>query len=248
MPQPCWLWDGERARIVWANMAGITYFGGETLFDLLDRPFDRSEPGVEYLGALARRLRRSELRKAVLHFPSTGATAPLASQCGLHTLPDGRTGILVMGLAEAQEAAGQSGELARAFSDLPFPALLLAQGTVTFANTAAERLFSPEQRRFTHRFFGGPDAAQEFLARVAAAGTVGATRKLDTLFGEREIRLTARQMPAEKGEEPAVLLICEDVTDRRALERHLGTATAVPLPPKSEPALSPQDAQTFEAL
>ncbi|WP_162914381.1 PAS domain S-box protein [Taklimakanibacter lacteus] len=251
MPQPCWLWDSERARIVWANSAGIAYFGGETLFDLLDRPFDRAEPGVENLGSLARRLKRDELRKTLLHFPSTGALTPLACQCGLHALPDGRTGILIRGLAQAEETAGQPGELARAFSDLPFPALLLAQGTVTFANTAAERLFSAEQRRFTHRLLGGPDSAQEFLGRVAAAGTLGMTRKLDTLYGEREIRLTARQMPAEKGEDPAVLLICEDVTDRRALERRLGTpsgAAPAPVPAKSEPALSPQDAHTFEAL
>lgn len=258
MPQPCWLWDSERARIVWANMAGIAYFGGETLFDLLDRLFDRTEPGVENLASLARRLKRGELRKALLHFPSTGAASPLAAQCNLHTLPDGRTGILVAGLAQAEETAGQPGELARAFSDLPFPALLLAQGTVTFANHAAERLFSPEQRRYTHRLFGDPQAAEEFMARLAAAGTLGMTKKLDTLYGERDIRLTARQLPAGKGEDPAVLLICEDVTDRRALERHLGTPIAASPPPLASPAppapagnvpaLSPQDAQTFEVL
>ncbi len=249
LPQPCWLWDSERARIVWANPAGIAWFGGETLFDLIDRPFDRTEPGVETLGSFARRLKRGELRKALLHFPSTGAAAPLACECCLHTLPDGRTGLLVAGIPQAQEAARQPGELARAFSDLPFPALLLSQGAVTFANHAAERLFAPEQRRYTHRLLGGPEAAQEFELRVGAAGTLGLTRKLDTLFGERDIRLTARQMPAEKGEEPAILLICEDVTDRRALERHLGTAGAPPpAPGKNEPVLSPQDAEAFEAL
>jgi len=250
LPQPSWLWDSDRARIVWANTAGIEYFGGETLFDLLDRPFERTEPGVENLTALARRLKRGEMRKALLHFPSTGGMTALACHCGLHTLPDGRTGILVAGIAEAEENAGQPGELARAFSDLPFPALLLSQGAVTFANTAAERLFTAEQRRFAHRLLGGPQAAEDFLNRVAGAGTLGMTRKLDTLFGDREIRMTAKLLPAEKGDEPAILLICEDVTDRRALERHLGAGTAAPLATshKNEPVLSPQDAQTFEAL
>lgn len=250
LPQPSWLWDSDRTRIVWANTAGIEYFGGETLFDLLDRPFERTEPGVENLTALARRLKRGEMRKALLHFPSTGAVAALACHCGLHTLPDGRTGILVAGIAQAEENAGQPGELARAFSDLPFPALLLSQGAITFANTAAERLFTAEQRRFAHRLLGGPEAAEDFLNRVAGAGTLGMTRKLDTLFGDREIRMTAKLMPAEKGNEPAILLICEDVTDRRALERHLGAGPAAPpaTSPKNEPVLSPQDAQTFEAL
>ena len=34
--RPAWLWDAERARIVWANAAGVAWFGGETLFDLID--------------------------------------------------------------------------------------------------------------------------------------------------------------------------------------------------------------------
>jgi len=46
-PHPAWLWDPERLRVVWGNSAGIEFFGGETLFDLLDRPFNAMEPGVE---------------------------------------------------------------------------------------------------------------------------------------------------------------------------------------------------------
>jgi PAS domain S-box-containing protein len=249
LPQPSWLWDSERARIVWANKASVGYFGGESLFDLLDRLFDPAEPGVENQEALANRLKRGEIRKAILHFPSTGALQPLACQCTLHTLPDGRTGLLVVSLGENAETANQSSELARAFSDLPFPALLLSQGTVTFANGAAERLFSPAQRSSVSRFFGGADAAQDFLHRVTASGTLGFTKKLDTLFGEREIRLTAKFLPVEKGAEAVILLICEDVNDRRALERRLGVASAaVPAPVPAESRLSPADAQTFEAL
>ena len=44
-----WLWDGARGRIVWANPAGVAYFGGESVFDLIDRPFDLGEPGVDVL-------------------------------------------------------------------------------------------------------------------------------------------------------------------------------------------------------
>lgn len=249
LPRPAWLWDSERARIVWANTASIDYFGGETLFDLLDRLFDPAEAGVENQAALAGRLKRGEIRKAILHFPSTGAKAPLSCQCALQTLPDGRTGLLVVSLAEDAEIAGQSGELARAFSDLPFPSLLLSQGTVTFANAAAERLFSSEQRSSISRLLGGSDAARDFLHRVTAGGTFGMTQKLDTVFGEREIRLTAKFMPVERGAEAVILLVCEDVTDRRALERHLGlAAVSLPAPVPSEARFSPTDAQTFEAL
>ena len=248
-PQPSWLWDSERARIVWANKASISYFGGETLFDLLDRFFDPAEPGVENLAAMAKRLRRGEVRKALLHFPSTGALSPFSCQLALHALPDGRAGILVAGLAESAESASQSGELARAFSDLPFPALLLSQGAVTFANVAAERLFTAEQRVSVSRLLGGAEPTQDFLHRVTASGTLGMTRKLETAFGERDLRLTARFLAVEKGAEAIILLICEDVTDRRALERHLGAAAISPPPTvKDAAALSAADAQTFEAL
>src|SRR4029079_2099467 len=131
-------------------------------------------------------------------------------------------GLLVVTLAESVETANQSRELARAFSDLPFPALLLSQGTVTFSNAAAERLFSREHRSSVSRLLGGADAAQDFLNRVTAAGTLGITNMPAPLSGEREIRMTAKVMPVEKGAEAVILLICEDVTDRRALERHLG--------------------------
>jgi PAS domain S-box-containing protein len=84
---------------------------------------------------------------------------------------------------------------------------------------------------------------------VTAAGTLGMTKKLDTVFGEREIKLTARLMPVEKGAEAVILLICEDVTDRRALERQLGVSTpSLPAAVPSEPGLSPADAQTFGVL
>ena len=249
LPHPSWLWDTERARIVWANKASIAYFGGETLFDLLDRFFDAAEPGVENLASLAKRLRRGEVRKALLHFPSTGALSPFSCQLALHTLPDGRTGILVAGLAESAEPASQSGELARAFSDLPFPALLLSQGMVTFANIAAERLFTAEQRASVSRLLGGAGPTQDFLHRVTASGTLGMTRRLDTAFGERDLRLTSRFLAVEKGAEAIILLICEDVTDRRALERHLGAAAvSPPATAKDEAALSAADVQTFEEL
>ena len=61
-----WLWDGARGRIVWANSAGVAYFGGESLFDLIDRPFDYAEPGVERIMALSKSLSRGQIETTVL--------------------------------------------------------------------------------------------------------------------------------------------------------------------------------------
>ena len=78
--EAAWLWDGERGRIVWANRAGVAAFGGRTVFDLIDRPFDSREPGVERIAGFVRSLQRGERRSCLLHFPSISAT-PLACAC-----------------------------------------------------------------------------------------------------------------------------------------------------------------------
>ena len=90
VPEAAWLWDGARARVAWANAAGIAYFGGQSLFDLIDRPFDFAEPGVETIVTLSRKLARGQVENALLHFPSSGQTAPLPCKCMVHALTDGR--------------------------------------------------------------------------------------------------------------------------------------------------------------
>ena len=47
--EPGWLWDPERHRVLWANEAAIAFLGGDTLFDVVDRLFDPSEPAVAAL-------------------------------------------------------------------------------------------------------------------------------------------------------------------------------------------------------
>ena len=59
-PRPAWLWDAARRRVVWANVAGIAAIGDETLFDLLDRPFDESLPSIRKLSEILGSLKRSE--------------------------------------------------------------------------------------------------------------------------------------------------------------------------------------------
>ena len=83
-----WLWDGGRGRIVWANPAGVSLFDCESVFDLVDRPFDAREAGVEVIAELTQSLDRSEIREVLLHFPSVGLVAPLACHCNIHSLAD----------------------------------------------------------------------------------------------------------------------------------------------------------------
>lgn len=263
VPEAAWLWDTARARIVWANPSGIRFFGGESLFDLLDRPFGLEEPGVRRIVATARTLTRGHADEALLHFPSAGATAPVACRLTIHALPDGRAGLLVVARqAAAQEAGQRADDIAEAFDLLPAAALLVTRdGTIRHANAAAMALLSPGQRTSLDDVLGDPALAEDLLNRTEAAGTLALIRPLAVKLGRRDIRITLRRLNRGDGDTSAfALVMLEDVTERRALERRLTAAEpaeptarteeeAPPAPPAPPPQQLPEsDAAVFEKL
>jgi PAS domain S-box-containing protein len=259
--KPAWLWDSSRLRIVWANGAGLAFFEAETLFDLLDRPFDLHEPGVARIHELGRSVRHGEAKMALLGFPSAGAIAPMACVCYAHTLPDGRLGVLV---AASEEAGGIPAQAkAEALDSLPVAVLVAsAGGVIGYANPAATALL-PAASRQTVAGLLGAETGENFLARMAAAGTSGLIRKIATRHGARDVRVTARTS-ADGG----LVLVLEDVADRRALERGIaarppevvGPVAEKPIPPPlpSSPApasriradirLTPSEQAAFTAI
>ncbi len=262
VPEAAWLWDGGRSRIVWANPAGVAYFGGASLFDLIDRPFDAQEPGVEQVMNLSRALRRGQVESAELHFPSSGAGAPIACRCMIHALADGRPGLLVVAQRSApEEAAKDAGDMTVAFELLPSAALLVARdGGFRHLNAAAQLMLAAGQRAGLAALLGDQSAAEELLARVEAAGTVVMHRALAVRLGTRDIRITVRRLNRDGGGAFALILL-DDVTERRALELKLSgiepaTApapvpepqTAPPTAPRGTGRLSEADVAAFEKL
>ena len=263
VPEAAWLWDGARARIVWANRAGIAYFGGASLFDLVDRPFDFSEPGVEQVMNLARSLRRGQVETALLHFPSSGQTVPVSCRCMIHALADGRPGLLVVARQSAAEQQGEAtDDILAAFDLLPSAAVLVARdGGFRHLNAAALLLLSASQRASLAGLLGSDAAAEDFLARVEAAGTMVVYKPLAVRLGTRDIRITAKRLNRAGDTASFALLLLDDVTERRALELKLsGTESAAPPPkpeiPKASTSASPDaasglsatDAAAFEQL
>ncbi|CAN5225378.1 hypothetical protein BH10PSE7_BH10PSE7_05250 [soil metagenome] len=246
-PRPAWLWDAGRCRVVWANTPAITFFGGETLFDMLDRPFDRTEPGVEHMDSLVRELKRGERRKVLLHFPSAGSAIPVRAFCSIHALADGRPGLLVEQLAETNAKAAAPTELASAFDDLPIAALLVEDNEIFHSNDAARDLFGNREMKFADRILGGAETSDQLLKRIIAAGAYGTTRKLATALGERDIKITAKVLPRRPGRKEALVLLFEDVTERRAVERQLSHLANLPETRKA-PELTEQDAAIFANL
>jgi PAS domain S-box-containing protein len=103
VPEPVWLWDAERRRIVWANEPGLIAFGCKSLYEIVDRPFDRHDPGVERLAGLVTDLSWGQHKKVLLHLPSTGKSSPYSCDVFAHTLADGRTGLLTIARADLTE-------------------------------------------------------------------------------------------------------------------------------------------------
>jgi PAS domain S-box-containing protein len=235
-PEAAWLWDPARARIVWANPSGVRFFGGETLFDVLDRPFAPEEPGVARIIATARTLSRGHVDEALLHFPSAGGTAPIACRMTIHALPDGRAGLLVaMSQPPAEAAARTVGDIATAFDLLPSAAILvLRDGGFRHLNAAALSLLGAAQRLSLAAALGDLALAEDLLNRTDAAGTAMAVRNVPVRLGRRDIRITLKRLDGQAS--AFALVLMDDVTERRALERQLSAAPANEAAPEPVPA------------
>ncbi|WP_137387880.1 PAS domain-containing protein [Rhodoligotrophos defluvii] len=226
-----WLWDPARARIVWANEAAIGYFGGESLFDLIDRRFDRREPGVARLASLADTLvRPGQSSEEVLDFPSSPMGEPLACDCHVHRLSDGRPGLLVVAKPIHAGPATPPAELALGVIDaLPQAVLTLDRdGRSLHANAQAGELLADARRRGLAELLGDERSAMRFISRVLAAGVASEVRRVDTRYGARDLRLEGRRIEPHGGEagqggqaDVRILLLIDDVAERRALERSL---------------------------
>jgi PAS domain S-box-containing protein len=242
-----WLWDGARGRIVWANAAGIAYFGGVSLFDLIDRPFDYAEPGVERIMGYSHSLQRGQTEAALLHFPSSGQTVPLSCQCSIHALADGRAGVLVVAPLQKSSATEVPPEkLAQAFDLLPVAAAFVGQdGSLRGLNAAAKLVFGLEQRASLNSLIENTALVDELLTRLSAAGTVSDIAHIRTKIGQRDFRITLRKLGVEADPIAFAMLLLDDITDRRALERSMLNPPAE-TETKSQRAAS--DAEAFQQL
>ena len=232
-----WLWDVARARLVWANAAGVAVFGAKSLFDLIDRPFDAEEPGLVDLQQAKPGLARDQTYELNLSFPSLGQGEAITCECRLHALADGRDGILT--IAQKPIKAGNQND----YDDLPAASFGIAEdGRIIFANELAHTLFDPLKVASLQNLLLPQDEAAALLERLHQSRLVGTVATYQSLYGQREARINLRRK-TEGGSVYAVAVI-EDVTDRRELERSLGQSHA----PKPAETLAPAEQQVFENL
>ena len=216
---PAWLWDGERTRIVWANHAGTQWFGAETLFDLLEIVFDTEEPGIADIKRLTSRLPRGQSAAVKLQFSAATTNQPLACTCYVHTLADGRAGLLVCADAVTQSATALPAAVqAMALGAFPLPiCVMTGSGHMVFSNDALRDLLPARADD------GFIDAlAGDLIEKSLVGGLTTGLKSAETRHGKRDIRIISRPLEiADRLAESSFLLVLEDVTERRSLERSL---------------------------
>lgn len=216
---PCWLWDTDRVRIVWANPAGLAFFGSDSLFDLIDRRFSRTEAGVARVLELARELDVETPSSEYLAFPSAGAHAAVNCTCYQRPLPDGRTGMLVVGVDHAGLLESNRP------ADLILNALPLAiltfrpDGQILSANPASEELFALGETGTLSDIMADPELAQRIIQGTLNVGSFSKLEHVTCRYGRRDLLLYAQSIG--EGTDTQIYLMLDDVTDRRTLERHL---------------------------
>ena len=222
-PEPAWLWDAERLRMVWANRGAIAMWGGETLFDLIDRRFSTAESGVERLDDLFKQLGPGQWADAQLAFAGAGQSLPFACRCYAHKLSDGRPGLLVVAADPVGGAQELEPDLAhRALDALPSPVVITDRaGQLVFCNAAARSLWAHRLPSGLADIVGDDAASDALLGRAGAAGIVSEVCALATRYGTRDHRMHLEALPADEGVEQRFLALFDDVADRRELEQDL---------------------------
>jgi PAS domain S-box-containing protein len=216
------LWDDARARVVWANPAGVRLFDAHSLFDLIGRAIDPDEPGLALVRDLKSKLEDGVGLTAELTFPSFGIEASVACTLMRYGLADGRSGVLMVEQARALPAAASRGGLhgAEAALDvLPVPVIVYNRdGIGVYLNRAGEAFLPP----------GAIPAADVLLEnlrlqvpfqRLHTSHLVSKSGTAKTRFGLRDVTVTLARI--DEHDTLYATATIEDITARLALEQRL---------------------------
>ncbi len=236
--QAAWLWDAARGRIVWANPPGVAALGGESVFDLVDRPFDPQDTAVQAIRELAASLVTGQVRPLRLSLPGAPSGETMAVHGSLHLLADGRQGVLLVAEPPPKALPPVAGELAQsALLHLPVPVLICdGSGRVLHGNAAAKEMLDLAAATSLGDLTQPPEQAESLIAGLQRSGVSSAVVSMACRVGQREVRLTLSRLPA--GQPSVVCAMLEDVTDRRALERGLQGDSASPARPPQHDAFA----------
>ena len=118
------------------------------------------------------------------------------------------------------------------------------EGSLHRLNAAARLLLGADQRASLGALVEDSSLADDLLTRLASTGTVSDVRRLRTKIGQRDIRLTLQKLDTTADPVAFAMVLLDDITERRALER-----THFKSPARhAKPQLAAAEAETFHQL
>ncbi|MFM6830979.1 MAG: ATP-binding protein [Novosphingobium sp.] len=233
--RPVWIYDVDRARMTWANPAGLAFWGADSVEALCARDFNPEGRGTAArLENLRRALERGESRDERWTFYPGGQPAMRDCRLSGVRLADGRTGLLV-DAGESTAAAGDFTYELRAIEAVrqsPLMISLMSEGGHWLMhNPAAEALMArlglvniPNYDNYL-ALFAVPDQARRLRAKAIAKGHAQATLRL----GGKALRMHDVLMRAVRDPVSgrlSLMISQQDVTRSHRLEQRLHKALA----------------------
>lgn len=217
---PAWVWDVARHRIAWGNAAALTFWGEESLLDLIELEFDPDDPTLVKLDRLATEFDEGSSLTRKLEFDLSSGRSWTACKCFPSVLDDGRPGLLILIEKDiaADTAFSRFGEMVQ---EAPVVMILFGtDGVFLHQNMEAERLFGSHVRTGgLSSLLASADDALPLITRTIRAGTVSRALTIKTRNGPRAHRVTLRRVHDPDTNSHALLALFRDIADRRAREQ-----------------------------
>lgn len=211
-----WVYDNDRARIVWANREALALWKAKSQDELLARDYSDNSPATQArLDGYMRAVRRGEEVAEDWTLYPKGKPTTMTLHGGAIDLDDGRPGILFQAMYKDQTLEGS---MVRGVEALRHTSLLVSlfdeQGAELFHNPAVLREHGDETKLKT--LF--PHHWQQILSTVAAGEVFSTELAFSGKHGERWYIVEARRATDPVSGARAVLVQQHDVSKRKQAE------------------------------
>ena len=182
---PSWVWDPDYAIIVWANEAGLRFWGVENGAELRELFFSDTHPLTLAGMNASEELTENDACYEYLFLNPAGDSIGYKFFIGRQSLPDGRGGLLMIGdLGDYRHAAETADE--ESAENAPLPEALLSGGKQPFDEDKIDRDLQKLSAMSSERdFLGGrfseshPDTAASALKSAPEEDRVDLTETAD---------------------------------------------------------------------
>ena len=228
---PAWVFDAEKARIAWANPAGLAYWRADSPQELLERDLsDLSAAAQARLAAtMALHAEGQTTREVWTLYPRGEPVTSTLIGRGIRLL-DGRMAILFASepLAASYDAAVLRGIEAMQHTSVRVALHRLDNGSALMRNPAATSAFGPvdsgsRPSRLAAQFVE-PGIAERIVTQARRGQTFVGEAELNTLQGRRWHGIDARPVRDPVTGDTVVQINARDISDLKAYQHALEQA------------------------